>query len=185
MRRLFQILMLLAGIAIVAGCGEKKKSDYIIATKPETPKPQGPIRMQEYSQTKDIKWLDKNYQIDIRREPDDSLRMVKDENGQKYVDNRISVRVLRADGSVFFGCSFTKAAFDAQLDNDYRRSGILESLVFDRVEGNQLYFAASVSLPQTDDEYIPMIVSVSNLGEVGIRRDNSLDTYGIGDEDEI
>ena len=190
MKRLFQILTLAAVTLMVTGCGEKKKSDDIIAPKPEAPKPQAPIRMQDYRQTMDIQWLGKNYQVEVKRVPDDSLKMVKDETGQKFVDNRISLRVIRADGSVFFSQSFTKAAFSNYLNNDYRQTGILEGLVFDRVEGNNLFFAASVCHPQTD-EYIPMVVTVSNLGDVGIRLDTDLDTNGSGshvsdnDEDEV
>ena len=187
-----QIVWLAIAAMMLINCGEKKKSDNIIAPKVEQPKLQAPIRMQEYSQTKDVRWLDKNYQVEIHRVPDDSLKMVKDETGQEFVDNRISIRILRADGSVFFSRVFTKAAFDTYLDNDYRQTGILEGLVFDKVEGANLFFAASVCHPQTD-EYIPMVVTVSSQGEVGIRRDTDLDTYGDGsapsenvnDEDEI
>ena len=179
MRRLIQILTLVVVTLLVTGCGGKKKSDDIIATKPEAPKPQAPIRMQNYTQTKDVGWLGKNYQVEVKRFPDDSLQMVKDETGQKFVDNRISLRIIRADGSVFFNRSFTKAAFDSYLNHDYRQTGILEGFVFDRVEGNNLYFAASVSHPQTD-EYIPLVVTVSNLGDVGIRLDTDLDTNGGG-----
>ena len=49
--------------------------------------------------------------------------------------------------------------------------------MFDKVDGPQLVFAASVSHPQTD-EYIPMIVTVSNFGTVGIKPDTELDTSG-------
>ena len=174
-----QIVWLAIAAMMLINCGEKKKSDNIIAPKVEQPKLQAPIKMQEYSQTTDVRWLDKNYQVEICRVPDDSLKMVKDETGQEFVDNRISIRILRADGSVFFSRVFTKAAFDACLDNDYRQTGILEGLVFDKVEGVNLFFAASVCHPQTD-EYIPMVVTVSSLGEVGIRRDTDLDTYGDG-----
>lgn len=175
MKRLYQILPL-AALLLLTGCSQKK-SDDIIATKPEVVKPQAPIRMQEYKQTTDVAWLGKNYQVEVHRVADDSLKMVKDENGQKFVDNRISVKVMRSDGSVFFSRSFTKAAFESYLNNDYRQTGVLEGLVYDKVEGNNLFFAASVSHPQTD-EYIPLVVSVSNFGEVGIRLDTDLDTNG-------
>ena len=176
MKRLYQILPL-AALLLLTGCSQKKKSDDIIATKPEVVKPQAPIRMQEYKQTTDVAWLGKNYQVEVHRVADDSLKMVKDENGQKFVDNRLSVKVMRSDGSVFFSRSFTKAAFESYLNNDYRQTGVLEGLVYDKVEGNNLFFAASVSHPQTD-EYIPLVVSVSNFGEVGIRLDTDLDTNG-------
>ena len=183
MKKLVKIVFFCALAALVASCSEKKKHDDIIAPKVEKPKLQAPVRMQEYNQATDIKWLGRDYQVVVSRTPDDSLRMVKDETGQKYVDNRISLRIIRADGSVFFSKSFTKAAFDGFLNDDYRKTGILEGLVFDKVEGNNLFFAASVCHPQTD-EYIPMVVSVSNLGEVGIRLDDQLDTNGGNAEDD-
>ena len=176
MKKTKLLILLMAGV-LATSCGQKKKSNDIIVKRVETPKPQGPIRMQEYQQTKDIQWLKKDYQVEVRRVADDSLRMVKDENGQLFVDNRITIRVLRSDGSIFFNQTFTKAAFEKYLDNDYRETGILEGLVFDKVDGPQLVFAASVSHPQTD-EYIPMVVTVSNFGTVGIRPDTELDTSG-------
>ena len=109
-------------------------------------------------------------------------RMAVDETGQKYVDNHVSLRVIRADGSVFFSRSFTKSSFDAYLDGDYREGGILEGFVFDKVDGARLVFASSVCLPQTD-EYIPLVVTVSSQGEIAIRRDSQLDTNGDDDEE--
>ena len=182
MRKGIQIVLVAALVLATAACSEKKKHDDIIATKTEAPKPQGPIRMQEYRQNTDIQWLGKNYQVEIVRTPDDSLRMVKDETGQKFVDNRISLRILRADGSVAFSRIFTKAAFESQLDDDYRKTGILEGLVYDKVDGNNVVLAASVCHPQTD-EYIPLVVTVSNFGDVGIKLDTQLDTNG-GEEEE-
>lgn len=174
-------LSIVLGTTMLAGCKQKKQSEDIIVRKTEAPKPQAPIRMQEYNQIKDIHWLDREYQVNIRRTADDSLRMVKDETGQKFVDNRIRLQVIRQDGSVFFSQSFTKATFSEYLDDDYRQTGILEGLVFDRVEGNYLLFAGSVSHPQTD-EYIPMVIKVSNFGDVAISRDTQMDTNGSEEE---
>ena len=53
--------------------------------------------------------------------------------------------------------------------------------MFDRVEGNYLIFAGSVSHPQTD-EYIPLVITLSNFGDVDISRDTQMDTNG--DEDD-
>jgi hypothetical protein len=178
-----RLMTVLLTALLVASCAQKKKSNDIIVPTVETPKPQAPIRMQPYDQTKDIVWLGKNYQVAIQRVADDSLRMVKDETGQKFVDNRITLKIIRADGSVFFGCTFTKAAFDAQLDDDYRQTGILEGIVFDQVDGNNLVFAGSVSHPQTD-EYIPLVITVSNFGDVTIKRDDQMDTSAVEKEEE-
>jgi hypothetical protein len=121
-----------------------------------------------------VQWLGKQYQVEVTRTADDSLKMVKDELGQQFVDNRITLRVIRSDGSIFCTKTFTKSAFDGCLDDDYRKTGILEGFVFDKAEGNQLYFAASVCHPQTD-EYIPMVVTVSNFAEVGIAKDQQME----------
>ena len=170
-----QLLAALLIAVIAISCGKKKESKDIIVPTVEVVKPKAPISMQPYNQQQEVKWLDKSYQVFIDRVADDSLRMVQDETGQKFVDNRITLRVIRADGSVFFKKVFTKSSFDAQLDDDYRQTGILEGLVFDKVDGNNLIFAGSVCHPQTD-EYIPLVVTVSNFGHVTIKRDDQMDT---------
>ena len=171
-----QLLAALLMAVLAISCGKKKESKDIIVPTAEVVKPKAPISMQPYNQQQEVKWLDnRSYQVFINRVADDSLRMVQDETGQKFVDNRITLRVVRADGSVFFKKVFTKATFDAQLDDDYRQTGILEGLVFDKVDGNNLVFAGSVSHPQTD-EYIPLVVTVSNFGNVTIKRDDQMDT---------
>ena len=170
-----QLLAALLMAVLAISCGKKKESKDIIVPTAEVVKPKAPISMQPYSQQQEVAWLDKSYQVFINRVADDSLRMVQDETGQKFVDNRITLRVIRADGSVFFKKVFTKSSFDAQLDDDYRQTGILEGLVFDKVDGNNLVFAGSVSHPHTD-EYIPLVVTVSNFGNVTIKRDDQMDT---------
>lgn len=171
------LLSIICVSLLTVSCGKKKQHDDIIVQQVETPKPLAPIRMQDYRDVKDILWLGKQYQVEVSRIANDSLPMVKDELGQQFVDNRITLRIIRSDGSVFCTKTFTKAAFDKCLNDDYRKTGILEGFVFDKVDGSQLLFAASVCHPQTD-EYIPMIVSVSNFGDVDIRLDGSMDTTG-------
>ena len=168
------IIALITMPLLLSSCGKKKQHEDIIVQDIEAPKPQAPIRMQDYRQSTDVQWLGKQYQIEVSRTASDSLDMVKDELGQQFVDNRIVLKVIRADGSVFCTKTFTKAAFDSSLDDDYRKTGILEGFVFDKVEGNQLFFAASVSHPQTD-EYIPIVVTLSNFGEVSISRDDTIE----------
>lgn len=158
-------------------CSEKKKSTDIITQRVEKVTPQAPERMQEYNDTRDVAWIGKQYKVMVHRQPADSLPMVKDETGQKFVDNIISVRVLRADGSQFYSRSFTKSDFMKYLDEDYSKTGILEGLVFDKADGDWLEFAASVCHPHTD-EYIPLVVKLSRMGELTIQRDTQMDTTG-------
>ena len=171
------------GLCMLTGCKEKKQTQDIIPPRIEVAKPSGPIRMQPYNDRRDVKWLGKTYKVEINRAPSDSLPMVKDETGQKFVDNRISLVVRRSDGSVAIQKSFTKATFEGYIDAGYRKAGILEGLVFDEVDDQQLKFAASVCLPQTD-EYIPLNVQIDNFGNVRIARDSQMDTNGDLNEEE-
>ena len=174
----------LACVLALPGCQEKKQSEVIIAHKQEVRKPSAPIRQQSYADSAQVQWVGRNYTIKVRRTADDSLRMVKDETGQRFVDNRIQLRVIRSDGSVFFNRSFTKSDFMPYVNSKFQKECIFEGFVFDKVDGNSLVFAASVCLPQTD-EYIPLVVRVDNFGNVTTKLDDSLDTSGDDSEDEV
>ena len=170
------IWIALAIVVLTAvACAEKKKSNDLIAPRVVKAKPAEPVSMQDYTTENSIGWIGRKYHIAIHRQPADSLPMVKDETGQKFIDNVISVSVARDDGSVFFSRKFTKTSFSEYLDADYRQTGILEGFVFDRVDGDCLVFAASVCHPQTD-EYIPLVVRLSRMGALSIKRDTEMDT---------
>lgn len=176
------LLLAMTTFFVLAGCKQKRDTGDIVVPKVEKPRPGKPVSMQPYNVVTDVNWLGKSYQVVINRAPDDSLQMVKDETGQRYVDNRISVGILRQDGTVFFRQSFTKNAFMSLLNDDYQLTGILEGIVFDKVEGAQLVLAGSVSHPQTD-EYIPFVITISSQGDVGIKRDEIIDTYSESNPD--
>lgn len=160
----------------VVACGGKKKSEDIIAQRVVKAAPKGPVSMQDYVDNRDVSWIGKNYHVAIHRFATDSLPMVKDENGQQYVDNLITLAITRSDGSMFYSHTFKKSDFKQYLDADYNETGILEGLVFDKSDGDWLVFAASVSHPQDEDEYIPMVVRLSRMGHLSISRDSLMDT---------
>lgn len=184
MKRISVIALCCVVLTLLAACGGKKKSEDIIAPKVEEVKPKAPISMQEYTDERDVEWIGKTYHVAINRRPADSLSMVKDENGQKYVDNIFSVAVSRSDGSVFFTRSFTKKDLNSYLDDDFRKTGIFEGLVFDKVDGDWLVLAASVGHPQTD-EYIPMVIRLSRMGNLVIKRDVQMDTNNVEKADSL
>ena len=168
-------------LTLLSACGGKKKSEDIIAPKVEKVKPKPPVAMQEYTDERDVEWIGKIYHVAIHRHASDSLPMVKDEIGQKYKDNVFTLAVSRKDGSIFFSRSFTKKSLNSYLDDDFRNTGIFEGLVFDKVDGDWLVFAASVGHPQTD-EYIPLVIRLSRMGELDIKRDVQMDTSNVDNE---
>lgn len=182
MKKSFSMLAMALATALLAGCGQKNKTDDIIAPKAVKRTASSPVRMQEYTQSKEVNWAGSRLVCEIKRTACDSLPMVKDDTGQKFVDNSITLTIRRGDGSVFLKKTFTKATFHDALDADYRKTGILEGIVFDRIDGGSLRFAASVCHPQTD-EYIPLVVQVAANGSVGISRDTQLDTNGTEEDD--
>ena len=184
MKRISVIALCCVVLTLLVACGGKKKSEDIIAPKVEKVKPKAPITMQEYTDERDVEWIGKTYHVAINRRPADSLSMVKDENGQKYIDNIFSVAVSRQDGSVFFTHTFTKKDLNSYLDDDFRKTGLFEGLVFDKVDGDWLVLAASVGHPQTD-EYIPLVIRLSRMGKLVIKRDVQMDTNNVGKTDSL
>ena len=132
MKKGFMAVTVAMMLVMLTACGGKKKSDDIITQRVEKPKPTAPVKMQDYTDQRDVEWIGKTYHVTVHRQPADSLPMVKDETGQKFVDNVFSLTVSRNDGSVFFSRSFTKAYFLNHITEDFRKNGILEGIVFDK-----------------------------------------------------
>jgi hypothetical protein len=179
------LLILLAAAAMMTACQEKKQSTVIIAPKPEAPKPSGPVEMQDMNAQNEVEWIGKTYKVVVSRKVDRELPMVEVEPGKKAYDNRINLRILRPDGTEFFNRDFTKSAFAGCLDETTKDSGVLLGIVLDRAEGDDLIFAASVGSPDVlSDEFIPMVLTVTRMGEVSIQRDTTMDTSNGQEQEE-
>lgn len=188
MKRL--VILLAAAAVLMVACKDKKSTaSDIITTDYEAPQPQDPIAMGAKTDRTDVSWVDgQPYTVQVTRSPADSLPMVADVNGQKYIDNVVKVEVLRADNSIFFRRSFTKSSFSEWLDADYRKKGILEGISFQRSEGLTLFFVAWVNYPQSsEDEAVDLQLTVSSLGNVSIQpftEDDVRDDLKVKDEEE-
>ena len=176
-----------ATLLVVTACKEKPQSNIIIAKKQtEKPAPSALQKMSDYEWSNTVAWLDKQYTVSIQRKADESLPKAKDESGNVYFDNVITLKVMRPDGSVFFDRTFKKSDFSAFADNDYGKNGALLGIVFDKAEGDYLNFAASIGSPDTmSDEYIPLVLRLSRMGDVRIEKDTQLDTASSAPRDEV
>ena len=173
------IVASLATITIVS-CKEKKTSEHIITTKPveEAKKPTQEIG--NYDMTTPVDWVGSTYQVVVERKADHSLPLADDGQGNKYFDNRISLKILRKDGSVFFSRVFTKNDFSRYVDALYQKNSALLGIVLDRAETDHLIFAASVGSPdKMSDEYVPLVMKISRFGDVSISKDTQMDTGSI------
>ncbi len=117
----------------------------------------------------DITFKGKKYLLTVVREPKSSLPQVKSEMGL-FLDNQISVKILRENGAVFFEKVFTKNDFAAYLTEDYLSHSVLEGVVFDDEKTSEkkvLALVASVSYPMTD-LYTPFTIVISDAGKMSV-----------------
>lgn len=170
------IAVLTIGVMLsFVACKEKPQTDTIIAKKPVKEVQKGPQAMQETKQERDVDWVGSVYRVEIERTADTALPLTRDESGRQYYDNKITVKVLRKDGSQFFNRIFTKKDFGQLLDSSMQKDGALLGIVFDQAEENQLRFAASVGSPDVlSDQYLPMVLTITRMGAVNIKKDTSL-----------
>lgn len=161
----------------LASCGEKKqKPEDIIVPKPVAKKtPSVPVAMDEVSGTTEVDWIGKEYTVVITRFPDRESATVQDESGAKYYNNKVELKVVRPDGTVFFNRVFAKSDFVQQAGEDYLSKSILLGFVFDKAEGDDLYFGSSVGAPDPlSDEYVPLLIKLSRMGDVSIQKDTRI-----------
>ena len=97
MKKIHFMLALMVMTMMLAACSEKKKSNDIITPRIVEVTPKVPVEMQENTDSWNVEWIGKNYHIAIHRHASDSLPMVQDETGQKFVDNvfRLSDAIFR------------------------------------------------------------------------------------------
>ena len=168
----------------VVACKEKKQNDVIITTKPVPEAKKPTQKVGDYEMTTPVDWVGSTYQVLVERKADESLPLADDGQGNKYYDNRITVKIVRKDGSEFFNRTFVKEDFSAYVDALYKKNSALLGIVLDRAEADYLVFAASVGSPdKMSDEYVPLVMKVSRFGDVKISKDTQLDTMSEGSED--
>lgn len=162
---------------LIAACGKKQESRNIIVSKQQvTQAPKKQEKMEDVDYNWNVGWVGSTYTVFVHRFADESLPMVEDEYGNKYYDNRVSVKVIRKDGSEFFNKTFSKTDFSSCLDDNFRRNGALLGLLFVEAVGDDLKFGGSVGSPDPlSDEYIPLVMKLNRMGTVHVSRDTELD----------
>lgn len=169
------LLLLIVAIALM-GCKEKKTSDDIIVEKTTNNEPKAVEKSGDYNDERSIDWGGSTYTVSVSRQADESLPQIADSEGRKYYDNKVRIKVTRSDGSTFFDKEFTKQYFVSQVGEEYIKSNVLTGIVLDKVENGSLIFVASVGSPDNlSDEYIPMRVALSRMGDITVTRSSELD----------
>ena len=190
MKKIFCYFMIGLAVVNISSCHEKKEKNIIITHKPVVKAPARTQKMSNYAQSRKVQWLGQEYTVQYERQADTKLGIVRVDDHTKYYDNRVTVRVLRSDGTEFFHRSFVKSDFSPYIDDDMATRSALLGVIFVEAKGDVLRFAASVGSPDANsDEYVPLIVQVSRMGNVSINKDTQMDTNNMteapsDDEDE-
>lgn len=180
--KLPSLLIIMASALVLSACSKKKTADVIIVDKPLQEQPAKTQATADFHREQDVAWLGSHYRVVVDRSADRTLPLAEADENHKFYDNRITLTILRGDGSKFFSRAFTKADFDGYLPADVRGHGALIGLVFDSAGSDALTFVASVGNPDpTSDEYVPLRVRVSRLGAVTISRDTRAGDAGGAD----
>lgn len=160
-----QFICILVAVLAFVSCKEKPKSEDIIVDKVIMKSTVETQRMANDTKKGTETWIGGNqYLYTIERQAIDSLKEVVNHD-IPYKDNSIRLTVKRSDGSVFFEKEFTKANFSPVLPKQFMDSGVLLGMAFDKVQGNEMYFAVSVGSPDdTNEEYYVVYMVLDNYG---------------------
>ncbi|MBO7099120.1 MAG: DUF4738 domain-containing protein [Bacteroidaceae bacterium] len=167
-----KILYLCLLFPVFCSCGDNK--DQKDGQNTLTTEQQASVhRMKDYDLTDSVTMGNHLFVYTIHREADDSLKAVVDENGDKYVDNYYDLTILR-DGTSFFRRRFTKLSFGNQLDESFRKNGILDGFRYMSAKEGMLTFGVCVSFPESDMSE-PFVLTVGPDGSFTLEPDTTPD----------
>lgn len=162
----FLSLFFIATISICfLSCKSEKKTDDIIVDK-VIDKPQDtPVRMGQDNRSGSATWVGgAEYSFNITRSSSDSLAIIEN-NGVKYHDNAITLVVSRANGTVFFKKTFTKANFSPVMPKSFKDTGVLLGMNLLKAEGDYMYFVVTIGSPdENNDEFFHALMTLDRFG---------------------
>ena len=173
MRNIAILLILSFGLTFATtSCKEKKKDDGITVKIPKEPeKPKGTIAKDSIDDSNIVDWGGEQYTVNTLRKADKNLPTIKDEaTGDKYYDNRVSLEILRQDGSVAFSKSFTKENFKEHIEKALYSSFSLLAMTYMETEGGSLKFVVGVGEPDDNSEnYITLQLLLNKNGGMTVK----------------
>ena len=155
---------------VIVGCKEKKEDKVILTSIPEVVVKNDTTSMEDLESTKQVTWRGSDFTIEVVRHTDKSLPLAEDEGENLYYDNNVTLAITRANGTEFVRRKFVKADFKDKVSEEFYANKALVGFIFDKVDGNNLRFAASIGSPDKfSDDFIPFDVIVSPSGDVSIK----------------
>lgn len=171
-------ILVCAGAILFAACSSQPKSEKeqqktLIKDNTLADNNQTPERMQVSDKQENVVFRGKEYRSSVTRRPDESLPLVKNEEGERFIDNRIYLR-LTGGGKTVIDKAFTKADFAQIVDARFLQHAILEGLVFDHTTPQGFVYAASVAYPNSD-LYVPLRLTITPDGKIQLSKDELME----------
>ena len=167
-------ILVCASVIFFTACSsqDKNKKDGTQVLMQDSTEIAGPQRMQVSDVKTSFTYKGKEYQSSVVRRPDESLPIVKNEQGEKFVDNRITLRIT-CGGKQVVDKVFTKDNFASLVDAKFMKYSILEGLVYDKTTPQGIIYAASVCYPQSD-LYVPIRLTITADGKISMAKEEQI-----------
>lgn len=163
------VYTLACAVILLSACSSKSKNrNETQAFMQDSTKVAGLQRMQAADVKAAFTYNGKEYQSSVVLSPDEGLPVVTNEQGEKFVDNRIALRIS-GGGKQVVDKVFTKASFASLLDAKFMKYAILESLAFNRATPRGMIYVASVCYPQSD-LYVLIKLTVDADGKISMEK---------------
>ncbi len=161
-------------LVCITSCKDKPRSNIIIAHKPVVvPIQNKPRAIGDAVRNSSISWVGGKYTVKITVKCDTSLPLATD-GATSYYDNRVNISIIRSDGFPFFNHTFTKSDFKNYVDANYYEHGALIGIILEKVDGENLEFAASVGNPDRSiDDFASLDITINHLGGISIASSNN------------
>lgn len=175
---LLSIVLCVVATMLLGSCKGKQqeREEVIMAIDYTPPVITDPVCMDSITDSQQVAWMGSAYSVTVKRVPMESLPMVSNDYGQKYVDNSVTIVIRRPDGSEFYNQTFTKSAFNALLDADYRKNGLLANIRFEKTDGQCMEFSVSMAHVQLlDSEEMPLKLIIDSQKNIKLDYDDSYD----------
>lgn len=157
-------ILVCASVIFFTACSsqDKNKKDGTQVLMQDSTEIAGPQRMQVSDVKTSFTYKGKEYQSSVVRRPDESLPIVKNEQGEKFVDNRITLHITCGGKQV--------------VDAKFMKYSILEGLVYDKTTPQGIIYAASVCYPQSD-LYVPIRLTITADGKISMAKEELMEDY--------
>lgn len=179
MKTVVYIVACVAGLLFASCTSRNKSGDDVQILMQDSTVTSAPQRMQVSDTKVAITYKGKEYRSSVVRRPDESLPVVTNEQGEKFVDNSITLRIT-CGGRQIVDKVFTKANFASLIDAKFMKYAILEGLVYNKTTPQGIVYAASICYPQTD-LYVPLRLTVSADGKISMAKEELLEDLYEGD----